>query len=45
MSIDDFFCPIPELARVLNGQKKGFYQIDKIPAWVNLEGLEPSYKD
>ncbi|QGY45859.1 resolvase [Maribellus comscasis] len=34
--INTFFSPIPELARVLNGQKKGdSIKIDKIPAWVN----------
>lgn len=34
-----FFSPTPELARVLNGQKKGdSIKIDKIPAFVNPSG-------
>ena len=41
--INTFFSPIPELARVLNGQKKeDSIKIDKIPAWVTPEGFEPS---
>lgn len=40
--INSFFFPIPELARVLNGQKKGdSIKIDKIPAWVTPPGFEP----
>ena len=40
--INTFFSLIPELARVLNGQKKGdSIKIDKIPAWVTPERLEP----
>ncbi len=40
--INTFFSRIPELARVLNGQKNGdSIKIDKIPAWVTLPGFEP----
>jgi site-specific DNA recombinase len=40
--INSFFSPIPELARVLDGQKKrDSIKIDKIPAWVAPPGIEP----
>ncbi|MHB9143121.1 MAG: hypothetical protein ACYC25_14720, partial [Paludibacter sp.] len=39
--INTFFSPIPELARVLKGQKKGdSIKLDKIPALVILPGFE-----
>ncbi len=40
--VNSFFSPIPQLASELGKQKSGdFIKIDKIPAWVNLKGLEP----
>ncbi len=40
--INSFFSPIPELARVLKGQKKGdSIKFDKIPALVTQLGFEP----
>ena len=40
--INTFFSPIPELARVLSGQKKrDSIKLDKIPAFVTQLGFEP----
>ncbi len=40
--VNSFFSLIPEIARLSGGHKKGDnVSFDKIPAWVNLEGLEP----
>ncbi len=44
--INTFFSPIPELARVLSGQKKGdSIKLDKIPALVIPTGFEPISKE
>jgi hypothetical protein len=41
--VNSFFSPIPQLARVLNSNKKGDnVSYDKIPALVGVSGIEPA---
>ena len=42
MRVNSFFSSIPQLARVLGGDKKrDSIKFDKIPTWVGPTGLEP----